>query len=322
MKGIVFKNYGPANLLELTDIAKPNPNDNQVLLEVKAAAVNPLDWHTMRGTPLLVRLQSGLLSPKNPRLGTDVAGVVVAVGKNVKDIKVGDEVFGGGDGAFAEYVCASEKNLLLKPQNLTFEQVAAVPIAALTALQALRDKGQVQPGQKVLINGAAGGVGTFAVQIAKALGAEVTGVCSTRNVELLRSIGADHTVDYTKEDLTQTDQTYDLLLDAIGNHSLLRCRGLLTPNGTLVMIGSQSKGILLGPLARSLRGLLFSKFIKQRFLMMMASWNKEDLQTIHKFLETGKVVPVIDREYKLTEVSEAISYLEKGHARGKVIITM
>jgi len=322
MRAIVYKNYGPPNVLDIHEVEKPTPEDHQVLLKVKAAAVNPLDWHTMRGTPFLVRLQSGLLTPKDTRLGTDVAGVVVAVGKNVKHFKAGDEVYGGANGAFAEYACASEKNLMAKPKNLSYEQAAAVPIAALTALQALRDKGQVKPGQKVLINGAAGGVGTFAVQIAKAFGAEVTGVCSTRNVELVHSIGADHTIDYTKEDFTQSDQNYDLILDAIGNQPLLRCRRVLTPNGTLVMVGSISKGLLLGPLARSLRGLLISRFIRQRFVMMMASWNKEDLQTIHELLEAGKVVPVIDREYTLTEVPKAIRYLEEGHARGKVIIIM
>ncbi|OAB37003.1 alcohol dehydrogenase [Paenibacillus macquariensis subsp. defensor] len=321
MKAIVYNKYGPPDVLQLKEVEKPVPKDNEVLVKVHAASANPLDWHFMRGTPYIMRLQTGLFRPKNNAIGVDVAGRIEAVGKNVKEFQPGDEVFGACNGAFAEYVCASEGYLVKIPVNVTFEQAAAVPIAAFTALQGLRDQGLIQPGQKVLINGAAGGVGTFAVQVAKSLGAEVTGVCSTRNVAMVRSIGADHVIDYTQEDFTRCKNTYDLIFDAVGNRSLLYCRRILRPQGTFVIVGSQSKGRWLGPLARSLRGLLLSRFVSQRIMMFMASWSKDDLVTMQKLLEAGKVTPVIDRYYKWSEVTEAIRYLEEGHAQGKVIIT-
>lgn len=320
MKAIVFTKYGPPDVLQLKEVEKPVPKDNEVLIKVHATSVNPLDWHTMRGKPYIMRLQVGLRRPKNSFIGTDVAGQIEVVGKNVKEFKLGDDVFGGCSGAFAEYVCATERSLVKKPNNLTYEQAAAVPIASFTALQGLRDKGQIQSGQKVLINGAAGGVGTFAVQIAKSFGAEVTGVCSTGNVDMVRSIGADQVIDYTREDFTKNGKTYDLILDMVGSRSLLGCKRVLSPEGTLVMVGSLSKGRLLGPLTRSLRGLILSRFVSQRMVMMMAGWNKADLEVMQELLEEGKVTPVIDRRFTLSQVPEAIRYLEEGHARGKVII--
>ncbi|MFD2443840.1 NAD(P)-dependent alcohol dehydrogenase [Bacillus sp. CGMCC 1.16607] len=322
MKAIIYNKYGPSHVLKLMNIEKPIPKDDEVLVKIHASSVNPLDWHTMRGTPYLVRLQSGLSGPKNNRLGSDMAGQVEAVGKNVKGFQPGDEVFGGGNGTFAEYVCTSEKLLVKKPANVTFEQAAALPIAAFTALQGLRDHGRIKSGQKVLINGAAGGVGTFAVQIAKSMGAEVTGVCSTRNVEMVQSIGADHVIDYTQEDFTLSQKSYDLIFDTIGNHPLLKCRSVLSEDGTLLMVGSQSNGKFLGPLARSIRGLLMTRFISQRFIMFIAMWKKEDLIVLQELIDSGKVTPVIDRCYSLNEVPEAIRYLEKGHARGKVVISL
>ncbi|NIK74988.1 NADPH:quinone reductase-like Zn-dependent oxidoreductase [Paenibacillus castaneae] len=321
MQAIVFTNYGSPDVLQLKEVEKPVPKDNEVLVKVYAASLNPLDWHFMRGTPYIMRLDTGLLRPKNNGMGVDVAGRIEAIGNNVKEFQPGDEVFGVCNGAFAEYVCASERFLVKKPVNVTFEQAAAVPIAAFTALQGLRDQGLIQPGQKVLINGAAGGVGTFAVQIAKSLGAEVTGVCSTRNVAMVRSIGADHVIDYTQENFTRCRNTYDLIFDAVGNRSLLVWRRMLRPQGTFVIVGSQSKGRWLGALVRPLSGLLMSRFVSQSIKMFMATWSKKDLVTMHELLETGKVTPVIDRYYNLSEVTEAIRYLEEGHAQGKVIIT-
>ncbi|MET0786032.1 MAG: NAD(P)-dependent alcohol dehydrogenase [Paenisporosarcina sp.] len=314
MKAIVYTNYGSPNVLQLKEIDKPIPKDNEVLLKVHTASVNPLDWHFMRGTPYLMRLQAGLKKPKNTRLGVDVAGKVEAIGKDVKEFQLGDEVFGGCEGAFAEYVCASEKAFVIKPAKVTFEQAAAVPIAAFTALQGLRDQGKIQPGQKVLINGAAGGVGTFAVQIAKSFGAIVTGVCSTRNLEMVRSIGADHVIDYTKEDFTQNKEKYDIIFDTVGNRSLSDCRRVLDSNGILVLVG--------GPLGRTLRGQLLSRFASQKMVMFFAVRKKTDLIIIQELLSAGKITPVIDRSYTLTEVPEAIRYLEEGHARGKVVINV
>jgi NADPH:quinone reductase-like Zn-dependent oxidoreductase len=322
MKAIIYQTYGPPDVLELQEIEKPAVKDEEVLVRVHAASVNPHDWHFMRGTPYVMRIQAGLRKPKVMRLGVDVAGHVEAVGKNVTQFEAGDEVFGACKGAFAEYVCASERSLVLKPANVTFEQAAAVAIAALTALQGLRDKGHIQPGQKVLINGAAGGVGTFAVQIARSFGADVTGVCSTRNVDMVRSIGAHQVIDYTREDFTTSGQRYDLILDMIGNHSFSDCRRALTPKGTLVLVGGTDKGRWLGPLTGLLKAVVLSRFVSQKLLPVLAHLNKEDLIILQKLLEAGKVIPVIDRSYPLSQVPEAIRYLEEGHARGKVVITL
>lgn len=324
MQAIVYDDYGTADVLRLAAIEKLLPLDHQVLIRVRAAAANPLDWHYMRGTPYIMRLDSGLFRPKSNRIGVDVAGEVVAVGKNVTRFKPGDAVFGTGRGAFAEYVLASEKNLVSKPASVTFEQAAAVPIAALTALQGLRDKGHIKAGQKVLINGASGGVGTFAVQIAKSFGAEVTGVCSTRNAELVRSLGADHVIDYTKEDFTQGDVRYDLILDNVGNHPLLAVRRAMSPAGTHVLIGGggPDAGNWIGPMAGPIKGLLLSPFVSQQFVMLLAEINKDDLAVMSDMMEAKKVTPVIDRTYSLDEVPQAIRYLETGRARGKVIIAV
>jgi len=321
MKAIVYHNYGSPDVLKCEEIEKPTAGDDEVLVRVRAASVNPLDWHYMRGAPYIVRTQSGLRKPKATRLGRDVAGQVEAVGRNVTQFQPGDEVFGAGRGALAEYVCAREKALALKPAHLTFEQAAAVPVAAITALQGLRDKGRIQPGQKVLINGAAGGVGTFAVQIAKSFGADVTGVCSTRNVDLVRSLGADQVIDYTREDFTQSGQRYDLLFDCMGNHSLSACGRAMSPRGICVAVGGPtSSSIVL--LADMLKALLWSKFGSQKVVSFIASINKDDLVVLKELMEAKKVTPIIDRRYTLSEVPEAIRYLEEGHARGKVVITV
>jgi len=323
MKAAVYTRYGPPEVVEIADTEKPVAKDDEVLLKVRAASVNPLDWHFMRGTPYLVRLMTGLRKPKDRRLGVDVAGQVEAVGGNVTQFKPGDEVFGSCRGAFAEYACASQSALVRKPDNVTLEQAASVPIAAFTALQGLRDKGHIQPGQKVLINGAAGGVGTFAVQIAKSFGAEVTGVCSTRNVDMVRSLGADRVIDYTQEDFTQMGQSYDLFLDCVGNHSLLACRRVLNPKGTYVPVGGTADRWMIGPLARAIATFVLSWFVSQKLVIFfLARPNKEDLTVMCKLMAAGKVMPVIDRRYSLSEMPEAIRYLEKGHARGKVVITL
>jgi NADPH:quinone reductase-like Zn-dependent oxidoreductase len=322
MKAIVYTEYGPPDVLQFTEMAKPTPKDDEVLIRIRAASVNPLDWHFLRGTPYALRIAAGLRQPKVTRLGVDVAGQLEAVGKNVKQFQPGDAVFGVCKGAFAEYGCASEDKLVLKPANVTFEQAAAVPVAAVSALQGLRDKGQLRRGQKVLINGAAGGVGTFAVQIAKVFGADVTGVCSTRNLDMVRTIGARHVIDYTAEDFTRSGQRYDLIFDTVGNHSLSDCRRALTPKGTLVLVGGPDKGRWLGPLAGMLKAAVLSRFVSQKLLPFLAHLSKDDLMVMREFLETGKVAPVIDRTYPLSDVPEAIRYLEEGHARGKVVITM
>jgi NADPH:quinone reductase-like Zn-dependent oxidoreductase len=326
MKAIVYHNYGSPDVLRLEEIEKPVPNDNQLLVRVRAASVNPLDWHYMEGTPYFIRLlDSGLLKPKEPRLGVDYAGTVEAVGKNVTQFKPGDEVFGGRTGALAEYVCVlEERAVVLKPASVTFEQAASVPIAGITALQALRDKGKVQPGQTVLINGASGGVGTFAVQIAKSFGADVTGVCSTRNVDLVRSIGADRVIDYTKEDFTKSGQRYDVILDNVGNHSLLECRRALNPKGKYVLIGGGGRNDqgLLGPLVNPIKALVLSPFVSQEMGMVLAELNKKDLAILGDLMQAGKVKPVIDRTYTLSQLPDAMRYLEEGHARGKVVITV
>jgi NADPH:quinone reductase-like Zn-dependent oxidoreductase len=323
MKAILFHHYGPPDVLTCEDAEKPAPGDSEVLLKVRAASVNPLDWHGMRGKPYVMRLMGGLRKPKRPRLGVDVAGQVEAIGKNVAQFKPGDEVFGGclGLWAFAEYACAPASQLVAKPANLTFEQAASVPVAGFTALQALRDKGQVQPGQKVLINGAAGGVGTFAVQVAKWLGADVTGVCSTRNVERVRSLGADRVIDYTQENFTKGAQRHDLILDAVGNHPLSALRRALTTTGICV-IAAGPDGLWLGPLSRFVEALALSPFVSQKLVPFIANPNRDDLTILRDLMASGKIKPVIDRCYKLTEIPAAVRYLEEGHARGKVIITV
>lgn len=322
MKAIVYHEYGSPDVLRFEQTEKPLPNDNQVLIKVRAASVNPLDWHYMRGEPYLVRMEAGLRKPQDTRMGADVAGRIEAVGKNVTQFKPGDEVFGTSGGAFAEYALASAKKVALKPANITFEQAAAVPIAALTALQGLRDKGKLRTGQKVLINGASGGVGTFAVQIAKSFGADVTGVCSTRNAEMVRSIGADRVVDYTKEDFTQGTQRYDVILDNVGNHSLSEYRRVMNPKAIYVMVGGPSDGKWIGPMSGAVKAMVVSPFVSQDFSMMLATINAQDLLILQKLLEAKIVTPVIDRTYPLSEVPAAIRYLEQGHARGKVIITV
>jgi len=325
MKAIVYCDYGLPNL-KLQEIEKPTPADDQLLVRVRAASVNPYDWHFVEGTPKIMRLMGvGLRKPKDTRLGVDFAGTVEAVGKNVTQFKPGDDVFGGRGGAFAEYVCPrAYRAVAIKPANITFEQAASVNIAGITALQALRDKGNVQPWQKVLINGASGGVGTFAVQIAKSLGADVTGVCSTKNVDLVRSLGADHVIDYTKEDFAKGEQRYDVILDNVPNHSLSECRRILNPNGKYVMIGGggPNDSRWIGPFGRVINTMLLSPFVSQKMGMMMADPSQKDLAVLAVMMQSGKVKPVIDRTYKLSEVPEAIRYLEQGHARGKVVITV
>jgi NADPH:quinone reductase-like Zn-dependent oxidoreductase len=325
MKAVIYREFGSPSVLRLEEIAKPVPNDNQVLVKVRANSVNPLDWHYMEGTPYLGRLpEFGVLKPNVTRLGVDYAGTVEAVGKNVKQYKPGDEVFGNRFGAFAEYICATEKALALKPANLTFEQAASVPVAGITALQGLRDTGKLQAGQRVLINGASGGVGTFAVQLAKWMGANVTGVCSTRNVELVRSLGADQVIDYTKEDFTKGAQRYDLILDNVANRSLAECRDVLNPNGRYVMVGGGgvNDGVWVGPLPRVIKALLWSRLGSQQMGPFLAEVNNKDLTILGDLMQAGTVKPVIDRRYKLDDVAEAIRYLEGGHARGKVVITL
>lgn len=322
MKAVVYRCYGAPDVLSYEDVEKPTPADNEVLVRIRAAAVNPLDWHYMRGSPYLMRLGSGLGAPTDPRFGVDFAGTIEAVGKSVTRFQTGDDVFGGRNGAFAEYVTVPEdRALALKPANVSFEQAASVPIAAVTALQALRDSGKLASGQKVLINGASGGVGTFAVQIAKSFGADVSGVCSERNTEMVRSLGADRVFDYRKENYTESGEQFDLIVDNIGNHSLSANRGVLKPDGKLVIIGGP-KGNWLGPLVRPVAAALLSPFVDQQIGMMLAQLNQDDLATLADLMEAGLVTPVIDRRYSLSEVREAIRYSEEGHARGKIVINL
>jgi NADPH:quinone reductase-like Zn-dependent oxidoreductase len=322
MKAAVRRCYGSPDVIEIADIAKPMPKADEVLVKVHAASVNPLDWHYMRGSPYLMRLISGLGKPDDVRMGVDFAGIVESVGADVSNFKPGDEVFGGRDGAFAEYVTVRESRALaLKPANMSFEQAASVGIAGLTALQALRDKGKLDSGQRVLINGASGGVGTFAVQIAKSFGAEVTAVCSTRNVELVRSIGADHVFDYKKENYTKSGEQYDLIIDNVGNHGLLANRGVLKPDGTLVMIGG-AKGNWIAPLMGPIKALLLSPFVEQELALILAEFSQADLNILGALMQDGQLSPVIDRTYSLNEVPQAIAYSEEGHARGKIIISV
>jgi NADPH:quinone reductase-like Zn-dependent oxidoreductase len=320
MKAVTYHRYGSPDVLEYGEMEKPSPGDGEVLIKIYAASLNPYDWHFLRGTPYVMRLAMGLRKPKTTRLGVDVAGQVEAVGRDVTEFKPGDEVFGSCRGSCAEYACASASALASKPKNVTFEQAASVPVAALTALQALRDRGRIQAGQKVLIHGAAGGVGTFAVQIAKSFGAEVTGVCSTRNVDMVRSIGADHVIDYTQEDFTRSGRRYDLILDCVGNHSLSACRRALNPKGTFLLVGGQA-GRWISPLGRLIKALLMSPFVSQNLVPCMTKSSQEDLNILRELLEAGTITPVIDRRYSLSEVPQAIRYLEQEHARGKVVIT-
>jgi NADPH:quinone reductase-like Zn-dependent oxidoreductase len=324
VKAIVHERYGPPDVLELREVDKPVVGDDEVLVRVHATSVNPVDWHTVTGTPYLVRMMAGLLKPKGEFLGVDFAGTVEAVGRDVTQFRPGDEVFGARNGAFADYVCVREERAVVqKPANVTFEQAGAVAVAAISALQGLRDKGQIRSGQKVLINGASGGVGTFAVQIAKSFGAEVTAVCSTRNVEIVRSIGADHVIDYTQEDFTRSEQRYDLMLDVAGNRSWSDCKRVLAEKASLVVVGGPKTNRWIGPLSQALKLRLRSLGGSRRVVApFLAKINKEDLVVLQQLLEAGTVTPVIDREYELSEAPEALRYLGEGHARGKVVITV
>jgi NADPH:quinone reductase-like Zn-dependent oxidoreductase len=318
MKAILQTKYGPPEVLQLKEIEKPTPTENQVLVKVHAASVNALEWRPFTMSPIFIRLMGGLHNPKDPKLGTDIAGQVEAVGKNVTEFKPGDEVFGVAPGSFAEYVCNGESKFALKPTNISFEQAAAVPVAAFTALQGLRDKGQIQPGQKVLIDGASGGVGTFAVQIAKSYGAEVTAVCRTRNLDMIRSIGADHAIDYTQEDFTKSGRQYDLILAVNGHHPILDYRKALSPKGICIVAGGSFSQILQALLL----GPLISRLGSKKHFFMLATTPKKDLLFLKELLEAGKVVSVIDKHYPLSKTAEAIRYLIEEHARGKVVITM
>jgi NADPH:quinone reductase-like Zn-dependent oxidoreductase len=319
VKAVLQRRFGPPSLLELAEVARPVPADDEVLIRVHAASVNPMDWHLVRGTPYVARLSFGMRTPKVSRFGHDVAGTVEAVGRNVARIAPGDAVFGAGAGAFAEWASVPAGRLARKPPNVGFEDAASVPIAGTTALQALRDKAGVRSGQRVLVNGAAGGVGTFAVQIAKSFGADVTGVCSTGNLEMVRAIGADRVVDYTREDFTRSDRRWDAIVDCVGNHSLAACARVLDPAGTLVLVGGPD-GRWIGPLTLLAKAPLMSRIARRRILMMLAKVNAEDLGTLADLLASGRIRPVIDRRYPLEQAADAVSHLERGHARGKVVV--
>ena len=319
MQAIVYRDFGSPDVLRLEETAKPAPREGEVLIRIHAAGLNPLDWKLMKGRPWVLRLIMGLHKVKHP--GVDVAGEVESAGAQVTDFKPGDAVFGGCRGALADYVCAPASALAIKPANVTFEAAASVPIAGWTALQGLRDKGNLEAGEKVLINGAAGGVGTFAVQIAKHLGAEVTGVCSTKNVELVRSIGADQVIDYTQQNLSEVPQQFDLILECVGNLPLPQVRRLLTPRGRCVMVGASPDVGLMTILGGMLRLLVSAPFMKQKILTFMAKRSQADLRILADLMQSGAVKPVIDRRYRLSESAEAMRYLEAGHARGKVIVT-
>ncbi|MDH3654718.1 MAG: NAD(P)-dependent alcohol dehydrogenase [Myxococcales bacterium] len=323
MKAIVQDTYGTADVLELREIERPEVGDDEVLVRVHAAGVDPGVWHLMTGLPYLIRIAGyGFRAPKFPVRGNDLAGRVEAIGKDVTQFQVGDEVYGTSDGTFAEYVSAKASKVALKPANLSFEQAAAVPTSALTALQGLRDHGEAQPGQRVLIIGASGGIGTFAVQLGKAFGAEVTGVCSTSKVDMVRSLGADRVIDYVRNDFTHMTQRYDLILDMAGNRPLSMLRRALTPEGTLVIIGGEEGGPWLGGTDRQIRALLLSPFVRQRLRTFVAKESGEDLLVLKELIESGKVTPVIDRTYELSEAADAIRYLDEGHARGKLVLTV
>ena len=322
MRAAIYRCYGSADVVEISAVEKPMPGDDEVLVKVQAASINPLDWHYMRGSPYVMRLGVGIGAPSDSTMGVDFAGVVVAVGKDVTEFEPGDEVFGGHDGAFAEYLTVRESwAIARKPENMSFAQAASSPIAGLTALQALRDIGKVKPGQKVLINGASGGVGTFAVQIAKSFGAEVTGVCSTRNLDMVRAIGADHVIDYKVDDYTKGDERYDVIVDMVGNRSLTANRQVMAPNGVLVIVGG-AKGNWIAPFLGPIKALFLSPFIDQEISMILASLNKQDLGTLGDMMLAGKVTPVIERRYTLGEIADAIRHSEDGHVRGKLIIEM
>src|SRR6266516_545192 len=322
MRAMVYERYGPPDVLELKEIERPVVTDDGVLVRVHAASVNPFDWHFLTGTPYLARLGAGLLRPKNHVLGADFAGTVEAIGRDVKKFQPGDEVFGARHGAFGECVCV-RKSVALKPANMTFEQAAAVPVAGVTALQGLRDKGRLQVGHKVLINGASGGVGTFAVQIAKSFGAEVTGVCSTRNVDAVRSLGADHVIDYTQGDFTRSGQRYDLMFDVAGNRSWSECKRVLTDKATLVVVGGRKTHRWIGPMGDGIKKRLVSLPGSRRVVSpFLAKITREDLAVLKELLESGSVTPVIEKQYELGEVPEAVGYVGAGHAQGKIVITV
>ncbi len=324
MKAVVYQCYGAAEVARLEDVAKPVPGANDVLVKVHGASINPLDWHQMRGEPYLMRMGSGWGAPHDARLGVDYAGTVEAVGANVTRFRPGDRVFGGANGTLADYVVARASGWIdLMPTNVTFEEAAAVPVAALTALQAVRDHGKLQSGQRVVVNGAAGGVGTFAVQIAKALGADVTAVTGTENLALVRTLGADHVIDYTREDFTRGTQHYDLIIDCGGKHSFLDFRRVMTPHGIYVLVGEANMGRWIEPLTSMLIGpSLLSRVVSQQFVFFVASPNAADLKTLRDLVQEGKVRPVIDGIYPLSRMAEAMAHLETGHARGKVVIAM
>ncbi|HYR76426.1 MAG TPA: NAD(P)-dependent alcohol dehydrogenase [Pyrinomonadaceae bacterium] len=322
MKAAIYTSYGPPEVVRIADVEKPVPKDDEVLIKVRAASVNPLDWRLMKGTPRALRIMPRLLKMPIGRPGVDVAGEVEAVGRNVTQFKPGDQVFGGSRGAFAEYATTREKSIVTKPNSVTFEQAASIYVAGLTALQGLRDKGKIQPGQKVLVNGAAGGVGTFAVQIAKSFGANVTGVCSTRNLDMVRSIGAEKTIDYTQNDFTTSNQRYDLILDCVGNHSFSECRRVLNPDGRCVMIGAPHDMSMMGLLAMMIKPLVLSLFVNQKAVMFIAKSSQDDLTLLGEFIATGKLKPVIGGRYSLSDAADAVRHVEEGHARGKVLITL
>lgn len=323
MKAIIHDRYGSPDVLELREVEQPGITEDGVLVRVRAASVNPVDWYGMTGRPTVARVMGGLLKPKDNRIGVDFAGTVEAVGGAVTRFSPGDEVFGRGDGAWAEYVCVAEDGpIVQKPANTPFEEAAAVPVAGLTALQGLRDAGQTQPGQRVLINGASGGVGTYAVQIAKSLGAEVTGVCSAGNVDLVRSLGADHVIDYTSEDFTRSERRYDLMLDIAGSRSWSQCRRVLDPQATLVIVGAPKGTRLLGPLGHILAVRLAALGSSRKVTFFVAKLNSADLTVLCELLESGKVKPVLDRRYELSEAADAVRYLAEGHARGKIVLTV
>lgn len=321
MKAVMQRCYGPPQTLTLEEVARPTPAANEVLVRVDAAAVNPLDWHSVAGWPYLMRLSSGLRTPDDPRTGADFAGTIEAVGEQVTRYKVGDRVFGGRAGAFAEYIVVREdRGIAAIPDELGFEEAAAIPVAGVTALQALRDHGHLQPGQKVLINGASGGVGTFAVQIAKSFGAEVTGVCSTRNIELVRSLGADHVIDYKHQDFTTAGKRYQLIIDNVGNQSPFALRRALVPNGTVIIVGAPKHGPWIGMFSGIVRGKVLSWFVDEKFEFFVARLNHDDLTFLAGLAQQGKMKSVIDRRYSLSEVPAAIDYLAGWHARGKVVV--
>jgi len=323
MQAIVYHRYGSPDVLELQEIPKPTPAESEVLIRIHAASVNPYDWHFLRGHPSFIRLFIGLRNPKSPRLGADVAGVIELVGSKIQTLKPGDAVFGAAKGSFAEYACATPSQLALKPSDISFEQAACLPIAGITALQGLRDKAKVQAGQNVLINGAAGGVGTFAVQIAKSYGARVTGVCSTRNIEMVRSIGADEVIDYTREDFARSAQRYDLLFDLVGNRALADCLSVIQPHGTYVSCGGGGPDrTTMDLLAGLLQNAVRSHFVSQKMPGLLAKINSEDLALLASLVQKGTLTPIVDHSSSLRETAEAVRHVESGHVRGKVVIAV